>query len=253
MNIRLEGRVVLITGATGGIGQAAARLFAESGATVVAHYRSQADEAQRLIDSLPGVNHRKVHAELCDTNQITEMFTQIQSWYGQLDILINNAGYSARDRFLDTSSEALAQTMAVNFTAPFLCAKEAAQMMLQKGGGRILFVASVDGERPGSSRAHYASAKAAELQLMRNIACELAEYNVLVNAVSPGAIDTNMTAGVKQDVELLARVNKGIPLHRMGQPEEVASYLVFLCSDYAGYTTGANIVIDGGLSLTRGY
>lgn len=253
MNIDLKGKIVLITGAAGGIGRETSRLLAKSGAQVIAHCREQNQNFEQWMNQLPGGNHRVLYAELRHREQISDMFETVRRELGRLDVLINNAGYSPRSPFVEVANQALDEVMEVNFVAPFLCAREAAKLMIDQGGGKILFVGSIDGERPGSNRAHYSSAKAAELQLMRSLSVELAEYHILVNAVSPGAIDTKMTTEIKQDNHFYERVRKGIPLHRFGDPIEIASMLLFLSSDFCGYTTGANIVIDGGLSLTRGY
>lgn len=253
MNIRLDGQVVLITGALGGIGKAAARQFAECGATVIAHYRSDSEDIGRFLQSLPGIDHGYFQADLQDQKAIHAMFGYVRKNYGRLDVLVNNAGYCPKEPFLDIKNESLEQTMAVNFTAPFICAREAARIMKERGGGKILFVASVDGDRPGNARAHYASSKAAELQLMRNIALELAGYSIQVNAVSPGAIDTPAISAGTREPAAFANVLKGIPLRRLGEPSEVAGLLVYLASRYADYITGSNFVVDGGLSLMRGY
>lgn len=253
MNIDLKGKIVLITGAAGGIGRETTRLLAKSGAQVIAHCRQRDHAFEQWVKQLPGDQHRVICAELQHREQICRMFEVVHREFGRLDVLINNAGFSPRSSFVEVTNQALDEVMEVNFVAPFLCSREAAKIMIKQGGGKILFVGSIDGERPGSHRSHYGSAKAAEIQLMRNLAIELAEHHILVNAVSPGAVDTKMTAEIKQDTEFYERVQMGIPLHRFGDPFEIASMLLFLSSDFCGYTTGANIIIDGGLSLTRGY
>lgn len=253
MQIRLEGRIVLITGATGGIGRAAAERFADCGATIVAHYRNDQPDLQDWLRCLPGEGHTAVKADFLKREDIEAMFETVKTEYNRLDVLVNNAGYCPRDEFLSITNDSLDNTFQVNFMAPFICAREAGKLMRDQGGGKILFVASVDGDRPGGARAHYASSKAAEIQLMRNIAMELAPYHILVNAVSPGAIDSPMTSKVKEDASIFEHVLKGIPLRRFGEPQEIASMLAFLASDYSNYTTGANLTIDGGLSLMRGY
>ena len=256
MNIDLSGKVVLITGAGSGIGKCTARMFAECGASIIVHYRSGKDDVEQFLLELsnyPG-DHSAVQAELQHRNEIDTMFIFVKTRYGRLDVLINNAGYAPKALFLEIDNNCLDMAMQVNFMAPFICAREAAKIMVEQStGGKILFVASVDADRPGHARTHYASAKAAEIQLVKNIALELADRKVLVNAISPGAIETKILDVIHEDPEKETKVLRGIPLKRFGLPEEIGGMLLFLSSDYSGYTTGANITIDGGLSLMRGY
>lgn len=255
MEFNLAGKVVLITGASSGIGKSAALLFAKSGASVIVHYRSNKEEAEQVLTEINGYDgdHSIYQLDLLQRDRIAEMFSYVKEKYGRLDVLVNNAGYCPKDAFTDVTDEKLETTFAINFFAPFACGREAAQLMSAQGGGKILFVASVDADRPGFFRSHYASSKAAEINLVKNMALELAEHNIAVNAVSPGAIDTRMIASVSRDEQRADRVLQGIPMHRFGQPEEIAGMLVFLASDASGYTTGSVFTIDGGLSLMRGY
>lgn len=249
MTNSLAGKTVLITGATGGIGQALATEFARAGGRIFAHSREDNPASKKLLGKLSkwGKSHRSVFGDLASPTAIETMFRGIPP----IDILVNNAGYCPKSLFLDISLEELERVLAVNFRAPFLISQKAAQRM--KRGSSILFIASVDGFHPGQGRAHYGASKAAELSLMKNMALELAPSGIRVNAISPGAIDTPMISGVKSDKKRQAKVLAGIPQRRFGKPMEIAEAACFLAGPKCPYATGAMLTIDGGLTLVRGY
>ncbi|MBI4977115.1 MAG: SDR family oxidoreductase [Spirochaetes bacterium] len=252
MTKEFSGKTVLVTGATGGIGEATCIAYAHAGARVIVHYRSDAPAAKRLVAKLNRISKGNiaVYADLGKRDDITALFAAVKK-IGRLDVLVNNAGYCPKNGFLDIPYDELDRVMKVNFYAPFICAQEAAKIM--KKGSSIVFIASVDGYHPGTMRSHYGASKAAELNLVRNAALELADRGIRVNAVAPGAIDTPMTGAVTKDKKRLAHVNNGIAMHRFGTPKEIADAVVFLASNGASYTTGSVLTVDGGLTLVRGY
>ena len=243
------GKTVLVTGATGGIGKAICLAFGARGAKVLVHYRSDEKAAKTLLKSLArfGKGHEALYSDLAKPESIGALFRQIQ----KLDVLVNNAGFCPKNAFLDVPLAELEQVMNVNFRAPFLCTQAAARMM--KRGASIVYVASIDGFHPGQGRTHYGASKAAELNLMRNVALELAPRGIRVNAVAPGAIDTPMISQVKADRKREAAVLAGIPQARFGKPAEIAETVCFLANPACAYATGAMVTVDGGLTLVRGY
>lgn len=244
-----RGKTVLVTGATGGIGKATCLAFAERGARVLVHFRSDEKAARAMVKALSrfGKGHEALYADLADPDSIAALFARI----GKLDVLVNNAGFCPKNAFLDVPLAELEQVMNVNFRAPFLCSQAAARIM--KKGSSIVFIASIDGFHPGQGRTHYGASKAAELNLMRNVALELAPRGIRVNAVAPGAIDTPMISRVKADRKREAAVLAGIPQSRFGKPKEIAETVCFLANPACGYATGAMVTVDGGLTLVRGY
>jgi len=255
MKIDLTGKIILLTGASGGIGTAIAEEFAKCNASLILTYKSDQEATEKLLQeiSIYQGKHSMVQVNLGSSESIYFMMDVIREKYGKLDVLINNAGYKTDNLFLDISDNELKSTINVNFIGPFIIARESAKLMVDCGGGKILFVTSVDAERPGMKRAHYAAAKAAENMLVKNMALELASKNITVNAVAPGAIKSKMTARIMADKNLHDHVVKGIAMGKIGEPEEIASLLLFLASDYSNYTTGSVFLADGGLSLMRGY
>ncbi|MBN8216555.1 MAG: SDR family oxidoreductase [Spirochaetes bacterium] len=249
MEKKFAGKTILVTGATGGIGRATCLAFAARGARVLAHYRSDEKAAKSLVKAMGrfGKGHAALFADLARPDSIAELFKGI----GKLDVLVNNAGYCPKNAFLDVPLEELEQVMNVNFRAPFLCSQAAARLM--KRGAAIVFVASIDGFHPGQGRTHYGASKAAELNLMRNVALELAPRGIRVNAVAPGAVDTPMISRVKADRKREAAVLAGIPQGRFGNPSEIAEAVCFLAEAGCAYATGATLTVDGGLTLVRGY
>lgn len=248
----MKGKTVLVTGATGGIGEATALVFAKAGARVLAHYRSDPIGAKRLVAKLNKISKGNIalYADLGKRDDIASLFADVRK-LGALDVLVNNAGYCPKNGFLDIPYDELDRVMKVNFYAPFICAQQAAKIM--KKGSSIVFVASVDGYHPGTMRSHYGASKAAELNLVKNAALELASKGIRVNAVAPGAIDTPMTGAVTKDKKRLAHVNNGIAMKRFGTAKEIADAVFHLSSDEASYTTGSVLTVDGGLTLVRGY
>ncbi|RKN77005.1 SDR family NAD(P)-dependent oxidoreductase [Ulvibacterium marinum] len=254
MEIDLKNKIALVTGSSRGIGKSIAEYLAGLGATVIVHYHNNIDATEALLKVLPknnNLDHGMVQADLGKPKDIHAMFDFIGQAYGKLDILVNNAGYRIPKPFDDINDYELERTMQVNFMGGFRCTREAIRLMSENA--RVIFIASVDANRPGAKRTDYGSSKAAEIMLMKNLALELSNRKILVNAVSPGAIDTDMTSQMKADNGSYERTLKGIPLGRFGKVNEIAAMVAFLASDNALYITGSNIVIDGGLSLMRGY
>ena len=219
----LEGKRVVVTGGTSGIGEATCRRFRDEGANVV------------TIDVDDG--EETIVCDVADAAQVERAFEQI----GAVDVLVANAGISIRSRFLDIREEDWRRVLDVNLTGVFHCAQQAARRMDE---GVILMTASTNGLTGHENYADYNASKAGVILLARTMARELAP-RIRVNAVCPGYVLTAMQRAEYTD-EMLAAVNAGIPLQRHAEPEEIAALFAFLASDDARYITGAAITIDGG-------
>jgi NAD(P)-dependent dehydrogenase (short-subunit alcohol dehydrogenase family) len=230
--MRLEGKNVLVTGASRGIGKAIVERFTAEGARV-----------------LPSSRTAGFPADLTREDDVRKLVDHAFRELGQLHILVNNAGVYPVTPFQDISMEEWRAVMAINLDGPFLCSRLAAEQMIARGTrGRILNVSSTASlvARPGI--AHYASSKAGLNTLTRVLAIELAPHGITVNALCPGVIETETVMAQSQTAEHEVKLRR-IPLGRLGTPEEVAAAALFMVSDEAAYLTGACLVLDGGYSL----
>lgn len=244
-----------MTGSSRGLGKAIALRLAQEGCAVVVHYHSNRAEADAVADTIRqgGGTAYVLQANLQDTAQSQELGRQAWEVAGGLDILVNNAGISYKRHFLDVTEEDFDAFTHTNFKGTtFLTQTVARQLVAAGKEGSIYTITSVNGIRPGLGLTIYGATKGALETLMKGVAMELAPHGIRVNTLAVGAVNTDMTAGVRENPELLNSVNEGIPLGRFGEPEEVAAVVVDLLAS-GSYVTGASITIDGGLLLMRGY
>ncbi|ACL58351.1 SDR family NAD(P)-dependent oxidoreductase [Methylobacterium nodulans] len=246
MNQRLAGKVALVTGSARGIGLAIARAFAREGASVVIADVNEASAEEAASGLLrEGGRAMAVAVDVADPTSIAGMMEAILRRHGRLDILVNNAGVGGNTPFLETSLADWNRIIGINLTGAFLVAQACAREMVRVGGGKIVNIASLSGQRGGNGRAAYGAAKAGLELLTKVMAVELAEHNINVNNIAPGAIETEM-AKFAHDEATRAAYNYLIPMTRYGTPEEIADAAVFLCSDESRYVHGHTLNVDGG-------
>jgi 3-oxoacyl-[acyl-carrier protein] reductase len=227
----LGGKVALVTGGSRGIGRAICLALGRAGAHVVVNYAGGKAEALQF--------------DVASPDAVDAAITGVHKRLGALDVLVSNAGIALDQLLLRVKPEEVERTFAVNFGGALWCAKSAMRLMIRQKRGRIVFISSVVGESGNPGQAVYASSKAALLGLTRTLAREYASRGVTVNAVTPGFIETEMTAGLPEEAKkaILAQT----PLGRIGRPEEVAAAVLFLASDEAGYVTGQTLRVNGGM------
>ena len=245
--MRFADRVAFITGSGGGIGAATAKRFAGEGAGVVLNDVA-ADNAAKVLQEIEQAGGKGILVEGSVTSKadVQAMVAKIISTFGKIDILINNAGITRDALAKKMTEEQWDQVLNVNLKGTFLCAQAVFGPMSERKYGKIINTASI-GAYGNPGQANYAASKAGVIGLTYTLALEYARYNINVNAVSPGATKTAMTAGMPP--EALEKVLSGIPLKRMAEPEEIAGLHAFLASDEASYITGQVIFMDGGITV----
>jgi 3-oxoacyl-[acyl-carrier protein] reductase len=240
-------RVALVTGASRGIGQATAIALARAGHDVIIHYHETKKGAEATLRqvALAGSHGWLAKADVSDWSQVQRLFRGLAKEKRTVDILVNNAGVYPRTRLGQIRIEDWRRTIDTNLSSQFYCAKLAAPSMIQRRWGRIINLSSILGQKGSKHGAHYAASKAGILGLTRSLALELAPHNITVNAVAPGAIETDI---LKEDTpEARGKRLRDIPMGRVGTPAEVADVVAFLASDAAQYLTGQVLAVNGGL------
>ncbi|HLE14575.1 MAG TPA: SDR family NAD(P)-dependent oxidoreductase [Anaerolineales bacterium] len=243
-----DDKVVLVTGAGRGIGRAIAEAFAAQGARVAANDVTPVnlDETVARIRATGGMVQDYV-ADVGAKMPVQGMIEQIMDAWGRVDILINNAGVEPHAALLDLDEWDWRRTLDVNLTGAFFLIQSAGRVMRAQGGGAIVNIASIAGRAHGlKDRSAYVASKLGLIGLTRAAARELAAYNIRVNAVCPGVIETEMTAALRQNQAMLDKWLEDIPQGRLGTPQDVVGLVLFLCSEAAAYLTGQAINIDGG-------
>jgi len=240
----LQGKVALVTGSARGIGLAIAQRFQLAGASVILN---DIDGSALLHSLKNGTGHDGYVADISSRVEVQSMVDQIVSKHGQIDILVNNAGVEPKSSLLEMTDDQWNRTLEVNLTGTFLCTQIVARVMVNQGkGGRIIQISSIAGKNVLPNCANYCASKAGIIGFTREAARELAAYQITVNALCPGVIETEMTALARENVVIMERWKREIPAGRLGTPAEVASLALFLASPDAGYLTGQAINVDGG-------
>lgn len=245
--------VVLVTGAGRGIGLGIGSAFASAGAKVIFHYHTSQEAAEEAVKKIHFQNGEAItfQADTTHPDDVQRLFTAVKSAFGQLDVLINNAGTYPIHPLLDLKAEEWDAVINSNLRSVFLCTQAAGHLMKTGMGGSIINIASIEGSFPTVNHAHYCAAKAGIIQFTKTAARELGCYNIRVNAISPGLIHR---PGLEEDwPEGVARWQKSAPLGRMGTPQDIAHACLFLASPAAGWITGVNLPVDGGASTTPAF
>lgn len=245
----MVGKTVLITGASGGIGSAAAIKFAREGHKVAIHYFSNQSKAEALERKIleEGYCAKAFVADLTSSHSVNLLFSEIETHFGAVEILINAAGYSDFALCHEITDESWQKTMAINLDASFYCCRRAIPNMLSKHEGVILNVSSIWGISGASMEVHYSTAKAAIIGMTKAMAKELGPSNICVNCLAPGWIETEMN--VEHDEDAVTSFLAETPLGRVGSPEEIAEWMLFLCSKQASFMTGQIISPNGGVVI----
>jgi 3-oxoacyl-[acyl-carrier protein] reductase len=237
----LESKIAIITGGGRGIGKATAQLFTNEGATVVI---AEFDE----VSGQSTANELGAHfikTDISNEESVNALFNFVSSEFGQLDILVNNAGILADSTLKKLDPDSFDAVINVNLRGVYLCGRAAADIMIEQGSGVILNATSVVAHHGNFGQTNYVASKAGVIGMTKVWARELGKDGIRVNAVAPGFIQTNMTAGMPEKV--VDMMGKKVPLKRWGQPEDVANAYAFLASDEASYITGAVLNVDGGV------
>jgi len=244
--MNLQGKVAIVTGGSMGIGRAIALDLAANGADVAINYRKHADEANQIVGEMGRMGRRglAVQADVASFDDAQRMVDTVREKFGRLDILVNNAGIN-RDAVVWKMSEAQwDEVILTNLKGYFNYIHAAASVFKEQGSGKIVNITSINGLRGKFGQSNYSAAKAGIIGLTKAVARELGKFNVNINAIAPGLIETDMVQQAPQDVKDKALAE--IMLGRLGTPDEVAHVVTFLCSDLARHITGEVIKVDGG-------
>lgn len=243
------GRVALITGAARGIGKQIAMTLAKEGYDIALNYRSNTDELLKLKEEIESNNVKclLVQGDVSNFEDTERIAKETMDEFGKIDVLVNNAGITKDMLLLRMKKEDFESVLDVNLVGTFNMTKNVASYMMKARSGRIINVSSVVGVSGNAGQANYAASKAGIIGFTKSLAKELASRNILVNAVAPGFIGTDMTNVLKDDVK--DKILEQIPLRRIGNAEEVANVVKFLASEESSYITGQVINIDGGMLM----
>lgn len=246
----LSGRTVIVTGASGGIGSGIARRMAEAGADVVCHYNGNRSGADAVVADIERKGGKAVaaQADIATAPGVAALLDQTLNAFGRVHAVVNNAGHQPVEALIDISEESWTKMMAVNAGGPFLLTRAFAEhvRVSKTGGGSVVNIASIEGHNPAPGHGHYATSKAALLMFTKAAALEFGSLGIRVNAICPGLIHRD---GIEQGwPEGVGRWKKAAPLGRLGQPDDIADAALFLISDAARWITGADLIVDGGVS-----
>ena len=249
MQISLKDRIAVVTGGSRGIGRAIAMTLAAAGATVVVNYQRNAAAADETVAAITAADGAaiSIQADVSVSADVERLFKTVIDQYGTVDILVNNAGITRDTLLLRMKEDDFDTVIDTNLRGVYLCTKAALRPMTRARSGRIINITSVVGLIGNAGQSNYAAAKAGIIGYTRAVAREMASRGITVNAVAPGYIETELTAGLGEQVR--AAILEAIPLGRLGTPQDVANLVCFLASDAAAYITGQTLTVDGGMVM----
>ncbi len=252
--MRLRGKTALVTGGGQGIGRAIAAALAREGAQVAVLdvMKDKAEGVCREIEAL-GVKGLALAADLRQRAEVERAIAEVIAQWGQLDIVVNNAGWDRMQPFLESDEETWDKIIGINFKGALYVLKAALPHMVARGGGRVVSIASDAGRVGSSNEAVYAGTKGALIAFSKTLARELARHAITVNVVCPGITETALLQGLREEspknAKVIEAIGRAIPLGRTGQPEDIAAAVAFLVSPEANYITGQTLSVSGGLTM----
>ena len=247
--MNLTGKVALVTGASRGIGQATAIELAKAGADIVVNFIGNEAVAQETVAAIEALGRKaiKIKADVGNAEDVQAMVDEAVAAFGHIDILVNNAGITRDGLLIRMKDSDWDEVLNINLKGVYLVTKAVAKLMVKQRAGRIINMTSVSGVTGNVGQANYAAAKAGVIGFTKTCAKELAARGITVNAVAPGFIETAMTDVLPEKIK--EGIAATVPFGRMGQPEEIASVVTFLASDFASYITGQVLNVDGGMVM----
>ncbi|MBK9293973.1 MAG: 3-oxoacyl-[acyl-carrier-protein] reductase [Oligoflexia bacterium] len=247
MNFNFADKVVVVTGASRGIGKAIAQNFSKTGAKLAVIYNSNEEAAEKSLKELSGSGHKKYKINVADSKAVEESFERIKSEMGGFHFLINNAGVTQDQILLRMKEEDWDKVIQTNLKSVFNCTKMAVKFMLKERTGSIVNITSVIGQTGNAGQSNYAASKAGIIGFTKSIAVEVASRNIRLNCIAPGFIKSDMTDSLTEEQK--NKIIQKVPLGSIGEPDDVAAACLFLCSDFSRYITGQTLNVNGGLYM----
>jgi gluconate 5-dehydrogenase len=245
----LAGKAGVITGGASGLGREMAQAFADAGAEVaIVDLENAETEAEQIGGGILGIS-----CDVTDAGGVATAFDTVVERFGRFDFLVNSAGIRHIEPFLNHSLDSWRRTIEVNLVGTAICCQAAAKLMIPRGGGKIVNLASVAGRMALNDRSAYNSSKGGVIMLTQSIAVELADQGISCNAIAPGVIETPLSAEYFRDERMTSKILDATPLGRWGQPIDIARPAIFLCSSASDFIQGETLFVDGGWNAAKGY
>jgi len=243
----LKNKVAIVTGSRRGIGKEIALALAKAGANVVVS-DINLDDCNKVVEEIKAIGKKglAVKADVSNPEDLSQMINLTTEKFGKVDILVNNAGIYMQKSLTDVTEQDFDRVLDINLKGVFLCSKAAVPEMIKQGKGKIINITSIAGQVGFANSSAYCASKGAIINMTRELALELAQYKINVNAIGPGVIETDMTKELLKDKATRETLLANIPLSRIGKPEDIANAALFLASDNSDYITGITLFVDGG-------